>query len=178
MGSFVMKRVREGYLFHLYATNRLILATSQIYNTADACKKGILSVTDCVGKAGEVDLTVPGHMTPENPRFEITRDGVGKFFFRLRATKGEIILTSSGYATPQLASLGIGMVRRSVENAGTYEVKGGGRVVLMNILKRQNKEEGGNKRTGDVAEIAIYTDRPLILDSEKETDGIFSRPDA
>ena len=61
---------------------------------------------------------------------------------------------------------------------GTYEVKGGGRVVLMNILKRQNKEESGNKRTGDVAEIAIYTDRPLILDSEKETDGIFSRPDA
>ena len=44
VGSFVMRRVKDGFVFQLYAPNRLILSTSPVYITEEACKKGILTV--------------------------------------------------------------------------------------------------------------------------------------
>lgn len=170
MGSFVMRRVKDGFVFQLYAPNRLILSTSPVYITEDACKKGILTVMEQGKNAGEADLTEVGTPLPKTPRYEIMRDAAGSFRFRLRAKKGDVILTSSAYSDPTLAALGIGMVRENVEDARTY-VWRNGEVALMNLLRREKKSKKKPGRTPDVAELTIYTDRPLMTDEDRENGG-------
>ena len=166
MGSFVMRRVKDGFVFQLYAPNRLILSTSPVYITEDACKKGILTVMEQGKNAGEADLTDTGKPLPKAPRYEIMRDAAGAYRFRLRAKKGDVILTSSAYSDPNLAALGIGMVRNNVEDARTY-VWRNGEVVLMNLLRREKKNKKKPGRTPDVAELTIYTDRPLMTEADR-----------
>ena len=165
-----MRRVKDGFVFQLYAPNRLILSTSPVYITEDACKKGILTVMEQGKNAGEADLTEVGKPLPKAPRYEIMRDAAGSYRFRLRAKKGDVILTSSAYSDPTLAALGIGIVRENVEDARTYVSKNG-EVVLMNILRREKKSKKKPGRTPDVAELTIYTDRPLMTDADRENGG-------
>ena len=161
-----MRRVKDGFVFQLYAPNRLILSTSPVYITEDACKKGILTVMEQGKNAGEADLTDTGKPLPKAPRYEIMRDAAGAYRFRLRAKKGDVILTSSAYSDPNLAALGIGMVRNNVEDARTY-VWRNGEVVLMNLLRREKKNKKKPGRTPDVAELTIYTDRPLMTEADR-----------
>ena len=77
-----------------------------------------------------------------------------------------MILTSSAYSDPNLAALGIGMVRNNVEDARTY-VWRNGEVVLMNLLRREKKNKKKPGRTPDVAELTIYTDRPLMTEADR-----------
>ena len=171
-----MRRVKEGFVFQLYAPNRLILSTSPVYITEDACKKGILTVIEQGKNAGEADLTDVGKPLPKAPRYEIMRDTAGYYRFRLRAKKGEVILTSSAYSDATLAALGIGMVRENVEDASTY-VWRNGEAVLMNLLRREKKNKKKPGRTPDVAELTIYTDRPLMTEADRESGGFIARPD-
>ena len=171
-----MRRVKEGFVFQLYAPNRLILSTSPVYITEDACKKGILTVIEQGKNAGEADLTDVGKPLPKAPRYEIMRDTAGYYRFRLRAKKGEVILTSSAYSDATLAALGIGMVRENVEDASTY-VWRNGEAVLMNLLRREKKNKKKSGRTPDVAELTIYTDRPLMTDADKENGDSASHPE-
>ena len=175
MGSFVMRRVKDGFVFQLYAPNRLILSTSPVYITEDACKKGILTVIEQGKNAGEADLTVSGQPLPKTPRYEILRDATGSYRFRLRAKKGDVILTSSAYSDATLAALGIGMVRENVEDARTYAWKNG-EVVLMNLLHREKKNKKKPGRTADVAELTIYTDRPLMTEEDMQNGGSIAHP--
>ena len=170
-----MRRVKDGFVFQLYAPNRLILSTSPVYITEDACKKGILTVMEQGKNAGEADLTETGKPLPKAPRYEIMRDASGSFRFRLRAKKGDVILTSSAYSDPTLAALGIGMVRENVEDARTY-VWRNGEVALMNLLRREKKSKKKTGRTPDVAELTIYTDRPLMTEEDKENGGFIANP--
>lgn len=171
-----MRRVKDGFVFQLYAPNRLILSTSPVYITEDACKKGILTVIEQAKNAGEADLTDPGTPLPKAPRYEILRDATGSYRFRLRAKKGDVILTSSAYSDATLAALGIGMVRENVEDARTYVWKNG-EVVLMNLLRREKKNKKKPGRTPDVAELTIYTDRPLMTEADKENGVSAARPE-
>jgi len=53
-------------------------------------------------------------------RFEIFKDAVGKFRFRLRAQNGEIIAESQGYESKESCQEGIASVK---ENASKAEIK-------------------------------------------------------
>jgi uncharacterized protein YegP (UPF0339 family) len=53
-------------------------------------------------------------------RFEIFKDSVGKFRFRLRAQNGEIIAESQGYESKEGCQKGITSVK---ENASKAEIK-------------------------------------------------------
>ena len=44
MGKFVIKQVKTGIKFNLKAGNGEIIATSEVYTTAAACRSGIESV--------------------------------------------------------------------------------------------------------------------------------------
>lgn len=44
MGKFVVKKTNTGVKFDLKATNGQVIATSEVYASDDACKKGIASV--------------------------------------------------------------------------------------------------------------------------------------
>ena len=44
MGKFVIRQTATGTKFDLKATNGQVIATSEVYASEDACRKGIASV--------------------------------------------------------------------------------------------------------------------------------------
>ena len=57
MGKFVIKEVASGVKFDLKAGNGEVIATSEVYTTEAACKKGIESVMKNAPVAGVEDQT-------------------------------------------------------------------------------------------------------------------------
>jgi len=55
-------------------------------------------------------------------QFEIFKDAVGKFRFRLRAPNGEIIAASEPYETKDACSKGIASVKRNAPKAATQDL--------------------------------------------------------
>ena len=46
----------------------------------------------------------------------------------------------------------------------------------MNLLRREKKTKKKTGRTPDVAELTIYTDRPLMTEADKEDGGYIAHP--
>ena len=119
MGNFVVKEVKSGFKFDLKAGNGEVIATSEVYTTEAACKKGIESVIKNAAVAGVEDQTVEGFEKVKHPKFEIYEDKSGEFRFRLKATNGEVIATSEGYKAKASCKNGVESV---VKNAADAEV--------------------------------------------------------
>ena len=119
MGKFVVKEVKSGFKFDLKAGNGEVIATSEVYTTEAACKKGIESVIKNAAVAGVEDQTVEGFEKVKHPKFEIYEDKSGEFRFRLKAKNGEPILASEGYKAKDSCKNGIASV---VKNAPEAEV--------------------------------------------------------
>jgi len=117
MGKFVIKEVASGVKFDLKATNGEVIATSEVYTTEAACKKGIESVKKNSAVANVEDQTVADFATAKNPKFEMYTDKKGEFRFRLKATNGQIIATSEGYKTKASCTNGIESVRKNAPEA-------------------------------------------------------------
>ena len=116
MGKFVIKETATGFKFDLKATNGEVIATSEVYTTKAACLNGIDSVKTCC--AGDVeDLTVENAEAVKHPKFEVYTDKKEEFRFRLKATNGEIILASEGYAKKASCLNGIESVRKNADGA-------------------------------------------------------------
>lgn len=109
MDHFLIRRVPTGVKFDLRSLNGEVIATSEVYQSEAACRRGIQSVQKNAALAPEVDLTA--NESAPNPKFEIYQDRRGDFRFRLRARNGNIIATSEGYASKQACSDGIRAVR-------------------------------------------------------------------
>ena len=56
-------------------------------------------------------------------KFVITTRKNGEFQFNLKATNGQVILTSEGYATKSACLNGVESVRKNASNEARYEVK-------------------------------------------------------
>lgn len=95
MDFFMVRQVATGVKFDLRAANGEVIATSEVYRTEAACRKGMASVAKNAPLAAVVDLTL-GETAP-NPRFEVYEDRAGQFRFRLRARNGGIIAVSENY---------------------------------------------------------------------------------
>ena len=117
MGKFVIKEAKNGVKFDLKATNGEVIASSEVYTTVTACKKGIASVVKNSAVAGIEDQTVEGYETLKNPKFEIYADKKGEFRFRLKATNGQIIATGEGYKEKKSCKNGIESVKKNAANA-------------------------------------------------------------
>ncbi len=121
MGKFVIKPAKSGgFVFNLKAGNNEIIATSEVYNTLDACKKGIESVKTNAPAAALEDQTVENFETQKNPKFEMYKDKAGEFRFRLKAKNGQIIATGESYKAKAGCKNGIESIRK---NAGDPETK-------------------------------------------------------
>ena len=112
MGRFRIKPVATGYKFDLLAANGQIIATSEVYETEAACRKGIQSVCSSVPKAKFADLTEEGKV-PTNPRFELFLDKAGAYRFRLRSRNGQVIAVSEDYTTREACENGIESVKKN-----------------------------------------------------------------
>ena len=112
MGRFRIKPVATGYKFDLLAANGQIIATSEVYETEAACRKGIHSVCSSAPKAKFADLTEEGKL-PTNPRFELFLDKAGAYRFRLRSRNGQVIAVSEDYTTREACENGIESVKKN-----------------------------------------------------------------
>ena len=116
MGKFVIKETASGYKFDLLAGNGQIIATSEVYNTEAACKRGVESVVKCAPGAKLADLT-EGEQSVTNPKFELYQDKAGQYRFRLKARNGQIIAVSEGYTSRPGCENGIESVRKNAADA-------------------------------------------------------------
>ena len=78
MGKFVIKQAKTGIKFNLKASNGEIIATSEIYTTEAACRKGIASVVKNAPIAPVEDQTAEGYAVEKNPKFEVYKDKAGE----------------------------------------------------------------------------------------------------
>ncbi len=119
MGKFVIRQTNTGYKFDLKATNGEVIATSEVYTTIAACRKGAQSVAKIAADANLADLTL--EQDAIHPKFELYQDKAGEFRFRLKARNGEIVATSEGYTTKRACENGIESVRKNAPEAPIVE---------------------------------------------------------
>ena len=116
MGKFEIKNVKTGIKFDLKASNGEIIATSEVYTTEAACRKGIESVKNNALSAIE-DQTVEPVEVQTHPKYEVYLDKAGEYRFRLKARNGEIIATSEGYKQKASCMNGIDSIKRNAPDA-------------------------------------------------------------
>ena len=121
MGKFVVKKTNTGVKFNLKAGNGQVIATSEVYTTAAACKNGIASVQKNAPVAKVEDQTAAGYAEAKNPKFEIYKDKAGEFRFRLKASNGQVIAVSEGYTSMASCENGIESVRKNAADAEIVE---------------------------------------------------------
>lgn len=117
MGKFVIKEVKSGIKFDLKAGNGEVIATSEVYNSMDSCKKGVASVQKNAPVAAVENQTVEGYATEKHPKFEIYKDKAGEFRFRLKATNGQIIAVGEGYKALAGCMNGIESVKKNAADS-------------------------------------------------------------
>ena len=116
MGRFQIKPVATGYKFDLLAANGQVIATSEVYETEAACRKGVRSVCASAQKAKLADLTREEKL-PTNPRFELFTDRAGDYRFRLRSRNGQVVAASEGYTSREACEKGMESVRKNAAHA-------------------------------------------------------------
>ena len=121
MGKFVVKESTKGFVFNLKAGNGEVIATSEVYNTKDACKNGIESVKKNAVAADIEDQTAKDFETKKNPKFEVYTDKKGEFRFRLKAGNGQIIATGEGYKAKSGCLNGIESIKKNAPTADDVE---------------------------------------------------------
>ena len=117
MGKFVIKETNTGVKFDLKAGNGEVIATSEVYTTEAACRKGIASVQKNAPVAAVEDQTKEGFAAEKHPKFEVYTDNAGEFRFRLKATNGQVIAVSEGYKAMASCLNGIESVKKNAVDA-------------------------------------------------------------
>jgi len=115
MGKYALKETKTGFNFQLVAGNGEPIGSSEVYTTKAAALKGVESIRKNAPEAGVEDTTVEGEKV-KHPKFEIYEDKSGHFRFRLKATNGEIILSSEPYSSKTSAKNGCESVRRNADS--------------------------------------------------------------
>ena len=123
MGKFAVKKLKSGIKFDLKAGNGEVIASSEVYSSDAACRKGIESVRRNAVAANLEDQTMEGFAKAIHPKFEIYSDSAGEFRFRLKAKNGECIATSEGYKSKSSCLNGIESVRENAPDAEIFYVE-------------------------------------------------------
>mgnify|MGYP002514892891 CR=1 FL=1 len=82
MSKFVIRGVASGLKFDFKSGNGQVIASSEVYTTDAACRKGIASVQKNAPSAGIEDRTEEGFSIRPHPKFELFQDKAGKYRFR------------------------------------------------------------------------------------------------
>ena len=121
MGKFVVRAVPSGIKFDLKASNGEVIATSEVYKSKNSCLNGVKSVAKNAPVANIEDQTVEGWQKAQCPKFEMYVDKAGEYRFRLKATNGQVIATSEGYAAKKSCENGIESVKKNAVDAPVVE---------------------------------------------------------
>ena len=123
MGMFAVTAGKTGIRFDLKAGNGEVIASSEVYSSTAACRKGIESVRRNAAEANLEDQTEEGFAKVKHPKFELYADKAGEFRFRLKAKNGEIIAASEGYKSKASCLNGIESVRKNAPAAEIFFVQ-------------------------------------------------------
>ena len=122
MGKFEIKNTKTGIKFNLKAGNGEIIATSEIYTTEAACRKGIESVKTNALSPVE-DQTVEPIEVQKHPKYEVYLDKAGEYRFRLKARNGEIIAVGEGYKSKASCMNGIESIKKNAPEAPVVQIE-------------------------------------------------------
>jgi uncharacterized protein YegP (UPF0339 family) len=117
-GKFDIKRTKDDrYVFNLYASNHVIIATSQTYTTSGAAMNGIRSIIANAERSPIEDQTLKNCATLPYPKWEMYVDRGGQYRFRLNAPNGSCIVHSQGYTSKSSCKRGIDSIIRFATDA-------------------------------------------------------------
>lgn len=116
MGKFMIRCTPSGCKFDLKAGNGETIASSEVYRSLAACRKGIESVRKCAA-ASRVDDLTEGGAPVSCPKIELYEDRSGLFRFRLRSRNGAVIAVSESYQSRTMCLAGIHSVLRNAPDA-------------------------------------------------------------
>ena len=127
-GKFDIKKAKDGrYVFNLYAANKVLIATSQIYASSQSAMTGVKSVMANAQNAPIEDSTLKNPTVYPFPKWEVYMDKAGEFRFRLYATNGNCIChAKKGYSTKSNCKRAIESIVRFVSEVNidkSYLVK-------------------------------------------------------
>ena len=118
-GKFEINKSKDGkkYFFNLYASNKVGIATSQMYSSSQGALNGVKSVIANASTIPVEDQSLKKYESLPYPKWEIYVDNGGKFRFRLCASNGSCVCHSQGYTTKNACKNGIDSIIRSSKNA-------------------------------------------------------------
>ena len=117
-GKFDIKKSKDGrYVFNLYASNHVIVATSQVYTSSQSAVNGIRSIIANARRANLEDQTLKSYTAMPYPKWEMYIDKGGQYRFRLNAPNGSCIVHSQGYTTKSACKKGIDSIIRIAEDS-------------------------------------------------------------
>ena len=118
-GKFEIKKSKDGrYVFNLYASNNVIVATSQVYSSSTSALNGIKSVVANANAPIE-DQSLKEFESVPYPKWEIYRDKGDQYRFRLCASNGSCVCHSQGYTSKTNCKKGIESI---IKFAGDAEI--------------------------------------------------------
>lgn len=115
-GRFVIKKVGDGYMFELQASNYSAIAESPVYTTLDSAKRSIRSIMENAHSVPVQDNTVEEQVKYPNPKFEVFRNGE-YYFFRFRAGNGKMTISSQVYTSKEGCKNGVTSVQNHVQDS-------------------------------------------------------------
>ena len=121
MGKFAICKTNTGIKLDLKASNGEVIATSEVYSSPAACKKGITSVQKNAPIAAVENQTVEGFAVEKHPKFEVYAGKAGEFRFRLKALNGQVIAVSEGYKAMANCMNGIESAKKNAVDAKIVE---------------------------------------------------------
>ena len=104
-------------MFNLYASNHVIIATSQVYSSSTSAVNGINSIIANAEKAGIEDQSLKKYDTLPYPKWEIYVDKGNQYRFRLCASNGSCIVHSQGYTSKASCKNGIESIIKFAKDA-------------------------------------------------------------
>ena len=117
-GKFEIKKSKDGrFVFNLYASNSVIVATSQVYSSSASALNGIKSVIANAGSAPIEDQTLKKFTPVPYPKWEIYLDKGEEYRFRLCASNGSCVCHSQGYTSKANCKNGIESIIKTAKNA-------------------------------------------------------------
>lgn len=116
-GKFEIKKSRDGrFVFNLYASNGVIVATSQVYSSSTSAMNGIRSVIANASAPVE-DQTLKNATPIGYPKWEIYLDKGNQYRFRLSASNGSCVCHSQGYTSKANCKKGIDSIIKFASDA-------------------------------------------------------------
>ncbi len=170
-GRFVIKKVGDGYMYELQASNYSAIAESPVYTTLESAKRSIHSVSENAKSVPVQDNTVEEIVKYPNPKFEIFRQD-DFYFFRFRAGNGKMTISSQVYTTKEACKNGVTSVQNHIGEAAVCIETPDGVITLEEYTALEEKRiaEGGEPTILDPNDVEDFDAAPDDVDEgEKGT---------